>query len=246
MTTPEPPKLGKRSLLVWIVIGLSVSLFCFTALILLLVWKGMRTASAPVSRDVAVAESTPGEPEPVAPVAEKDFSASNVVSVVLGEESEEDGIRHLAKQADGRTTLTNLDGVACRLLDRKPRSFGYVYFAIAPTFKVRELNAVRIEIEYRVHHSGVLRLQFDAMEPERHRAYKTAEPLNEQLVRLGDGQGFLRLRASNGWQTATFSATNGYFNNSENGGADFRLEVTPAEIYVRRVTVNRVDGSATR
>ena len=162
----------------------------------------------------------------------------------MGEESDDDGVRHLAKESDGRTTLTNIDGVACRYLDRRPRSFGYAYYALAPSFKVRELNAARIEIEYRVHHSGVLRLQFDAMEPERHRPYKTATPINEQQARLGDGQGFLRLRASNGWQTATFYATNGNFMNSQNGGADFRLEVTPSEIYLRRVTVTRVDGIA--
>ncbi|HWN96663.1 MAG TPA: hypothetical protein VNT99_16660 [Methylomirabilota bacterium] len=242
MTTPESRR-GKRSPLVWLVIGLSVSLCGFTALLLFLVLKNPRPASISASRDVA-AESNPNELEPVVAVTEKDFPTSNVVSAVLGEESEDDGVKHLARESDGRTTLTNIDGVACRYLDRRPRSFGYVYYAIAPTFKGNELNAARIEIEYRAHHSGVLRLQFDAMEPERHRPYKTAAPVSGQQTSLGDVQGFLRLRASNGWQTATFYATNGNFMNSQNGGADFRLEVTPSEIYLRRVTVTRVEGIA--
>ena len=38
-----------------------------------------------------------------------------------------------------------------------------------------------------------------------------------------------------------FSVADGSFKNSQNGKADFRLEVTPAEIYVRRVTVTRED-----
>jgi len=70
-----------------------------------------------------------------AAIEPKDFSNTNSVSVLLGQESSEDGIRHLWKQSDGRTTIESLDGVPCRYLNRTNKSFGYLYFAIADTFK---------------------------------------------------------------------------------------------------------------
>jgi hypothetical protein len=80
---------------------------------------------APVPADIASAETmpaarrTPGEP--------KNFSASNSVSVLLGQESPDDGLIHLADERDGRTTIENLDGVPCRYLNRKVenKSVGY-------------------------------------------------------------------------------------------------------------------------
>ena len=39
--------------------------------------------------------------------------------------------------------------------------------------------------------------------------------------------------------TAVAATTNAVFMNSQRDGADFRLEVVPPDIYVRRVTVTR-------
>jgi hypothetical protein len=41
---------------------------------------------------------------------------------------------------------------------------------------------------------------------------------------------FAPVQGSNESQNATFNVTEGVFMNSQNGGADFRLEVTPAGI----------------
>jgi len=47
------------------------------------------------------------------------------------------------------------------------------------------------------------------------------------------------------WQTVTFRVTDASFMNSQNGGADFRLEATPLEIYLRCVSVTREDVQPT-
>jgi hypothetical protein len=45
--------------------------------------------------------------------------------------------------------------------------------------------------------------------------------------------------SSKTWETATFHVRGATFNNSQNGGSDFRFSVNPPELYVRRVTVTR-------
>ena len=64
------------------------------------------------------------------------------------------------------------------------------------------------------------------MEDGRHRAFK---PATEIFNVLG----------SNDWQTVVFHVTEPSFLNSQMGGADFRLDVNPPEIYVRRVRLKR-------
>jgi len=84
MTTPELPRRGKRSPLVWAVIGLSVSPGGFTALLVFILRQGSQTTGTTVSRDAIVAESNATEIEPAVAMTAKDFSASNVVSTTLG------------------------------------------------------------------------------------------------------------------------------------------------------------------
>lgn len=171
----------------------------------------------------------------------RDYSTTNVVSVLLGQEDPDDGINHLAYEPDGRTVIETLDGVKCRYLNRKPRSFGYLYFAIHPSFKREELKAVWIEVEYFVATPVVFRLQYDGMEGQTHKRYKSVVAEGGQVADMGGSVRFTRLRGSNAWQTAIFHIADGVFMNSQNGGADFRLEVTPPEIYLRRVSVTRED-----
>jgi len=183
------------------------------------------------------------KPSRVAPLPgeTRDFSTTNVVSILLGQENDEDGIKHLADEPDGRTTIETVDGVPCRHHNRKPanKSFGYVYFAIHPDFKREQLKAARIEVEFRVPSQSAIRLQYDGLEGDTHIRYKAAAPVLARTTTLGTGNGFAPVQRSDQWQTATFFAKDGVFMNSQNGGADFRLEVTPPEIYVRRVTVAR-------
>ena len=159
-----------------------------------------------------------------------------------------EGIKHLNKERDGRTTITNLDGVPCRYLNRAAENKwnGFLYFALHPDFKARQLTAARVEIEYFVRNPTFFRLQYDGMQGETPKPYKSTLAENEATVKFGTAVTFSRARQANAWQTATFRLIDGVFLNSQNGGADFRLEVTPADIYVRRVTVTRDDAEPLR
>src|SRR5438876_6750235 len=67
----------------------------------------------------------------------KDFSASNFVSVVLGEKESGHGLEHLPTERDGVTEIGTVNGVRCRHLNLPQRSgtgagrqMGYFYFFI--------------------------------------------------------------------------------------------------------------------
>jgi len=47
------------------------------------------------------------------------------------------------------------------------------------------------------------------------------------------------LDGSKEWKKASFHIRDGAFENSENGHSDFRIEVVPPDINIRRVTVTR-------
>ena len=161
-----------------------------------------------------------------------DYSRTNAVSIRMEDESPQDGLRHLALEGDGRTTVTNLNGVICRQMKREGRPNGYLYFTINPSFKSAGLTNARCEVEYYSPVRATCRLQYDAVESDTHQPYKYAS------------SAIIRAVPTNLWKTVTFRLLNGVFMNSQNGGADFRLEAIPPDIYVRRVTLLRENATA--
>ena len=105
---------------------------------------------------------------------------------------------------------------------------GYFYFFIDPSFKQRDTNNVRIEVEYYNEKRGSLSLQYDAWAKEK--SMKTI------YTRAGPS---ISLDGAQEWETATFHIRNAAFDSAQNGGADFRLEVSPPELSIHRVTVTR-------
>jgi hypothetical protein len=173
-----------------------------------------------------------------------DFSRTNQVSVVLGEEKPEDGVRHLFEERDGITAVTNLNGVMCRELNRTGdgKSWGFVYFQIDPSFTRSRLTNARVEIEYFARRNNYFRLQFDGMRDGANRHYIAAMPVGARVMRWGNGLEQARIPTTGTWAVAMFPLTNVVFRHGQNGGADFRLEVaSPAELFLRRVTVVRAD-----
>lgn len=170
-----------------------------------------------------------------------DYSTSNSVSLVLGEEKAGAGLRHLSDEGDGRTIVTNLDGVACRYLNLVVRQklWGEFYFDLSPSFKREGLARGRIEVEYLSPNTNGLRLQFNGIQNGRASAYVPVLPVGTTATRELFRSAYA-LPPSNGvWTVAVFEITNATFPNTQNGGADFRVEVVPPEMYVRRVTVIR-------
>jgi hypothetical protein len=121
------------------------------------------------------------------------------------------------------------------------KSFGYAYFALSPTFKREGFSPVRVEIEYFAPRPASFRLQFDGLRDESRHRYITALPENAPLVRFGPRIDYARIPVIASWAVATFHLTNAVFRNGQNGDSDFRLEVVPPDIYLRRVIVSRED-----
>jgi len=173
----------------------------------------------------------------------KSYSTSNQVSVALGEDdSGTGGLQHL-NAGGSRASIQTLDGVACWHLNRinENRMYASLYFAIDPSFKQERLKNARVEVEYLAvaKRNSAFRLQFDAMEGDTHRMYKPVLPDGARILRFGTGADYGFVPKPDIWSTATFHLTNAVFMNSQKDGADFRLEVVPPELYVRRVTVTR-------
>jgi hypothetical protein len=172
----------------------------------------------------------------------KAFATSNQVSVLLGQEKpEEDGLRHLPDAGRARTSVQNVDGVPCRYLNRvtEGRYCGSLYFAINPSFKAEGLKHARVEIEYLAKPDVSVRLQFDGVEGDTHRMYLPVLPEGARVITIGTGADYGIIPTPGVWSVATFHLTNAVFLNSQRDGADFRMEVAPPEIYVRRVTMTR-------
>jgi hypothetical protein len=215
-----------------------------------------------VSCGVSIRGATAAEPDGPAPrtraavavgnvpeITKKEPPALNrddIATVNLGNEQPGDQITHLFRERDGRTTVMALNGVPCRYLNRKAetRGFGYLYFLIDPEFKDKDLETAKIELECLVQEPTIIRLQYDAMEGEAHKKYKSVLATARGVSGEGSQVPFSILQGTNGWQKVTFRVTNAAFLNSQNGGADFRFEFKPAEIYARRVTVTREKSSA--
>ena len=170
-----------------------------------------------------------------------DFSKSNHVSVVLGKETSTDGVRHLTDERDGQTVLSTLHGEPVRYLNRTPegRPMGSFYFQISPSFKTNGLKNLRVEIEYWSRVATGFRLQYDAMTSGVRTAYRSVLAEGATVMRYPTGADYGKITNNGTWQTATFHLIDAVFHNSQKGMADFRIEVVPPEIYIRRVTLIR-------
>jgi len=168
-------------------------------------------------------------------------SGTNKVSIELGTEATEaaGGIIHLP-ETGGRgnvSTLQVLDGVPCRHLQRPGRYCGSLFFELSSEFKSKRPMNARVEIEHLATPDIAIRLQFDGIDRNVHRKYQPVLAKGASILRLGTGADYGRVTTSGVWSVAPFHLTNAVFLNSQRDGADFRLEVVPPNIYVRRVTV---------
>jgi hypothetical protein len=227
-------KLAQTVILVWAIVA-SMAAVGFGLLALFLFLGLPKQETKETSNAGRASSARPARFEPQPPSELMNFGNTNTVGILLGDEESEsrNGLRHLDRERDGATTVETLDGVACRYLNFTARnwSLGYFYFVIHPTFKRQDCSRVRIEFECLDPKPGTLGMQYDAMgsETNRNAAFIQAHPV-------------VRLRGSGAWRKVSFRLKDAAFANSQNGGADFRLWVSPPELYVRRVTVTREDA----
>ena len=97
---------------------------------------------------VALTENSPVPAAPTKPLV--DWSKSNSVSIVLGDESDYGGLKHNDKERDGITTIVKVDETRCRLLNHKERgrAEAFLYFSLDPAFKASGATNVKVDVEY--------------------------------------------------------------------------------------------------
>jgi len=167
---------------------------------------------------------------------------------VEGSESTE-LLTHLAETGgrDNASIRETLNGIPCRHLQRPGRYNGSLYFVVGSDFKTGGLMDLKVEIEYLVKKDAAFRLQFDGQDGLVHRSYQPVLADGASVLKFETGADYGKVANADlgRWSTATFHLTNAVFLNSQKDGADFRLEVVPPDIYVRRVTVTHVTPGTT-
>ena len=123
------------------------------------------------------------------------------------------------EQADGSTGGSFLGNQNCRT-----NAGLYVYFRVADTFSVSNAagQAATVEIEYFDSVAGaVLSLHYDSLTA----AYST-HPTSVTTV------------GSGGWKNFRWTVTNAFFGNRQNGGSDFRINISAGKtVAIRRASV---------
>ena len=153
----------------------------------------------------------------------------NTINIQLGRNPSANGIQLIEWSKDGATEAANIGRSECRFVQSPPGKRSFMYFAIDASFKRASLMDALVTVEYFDDAPGEFRLNYDGLllPDNKPSQYETAG--NKQVC-LGTKQ----------WQKAYFLAHDARFQNSQNGGADFRLEARVPELYVRRVTVEQL------
>ena len=165
----------------------------------------------------------------VARVAFTKYAGRTIASIQLGRENKQNGIRWCEVLKDGRTEATEIGGSECRVA-RRPKGPGYIYFTVDSFLKQGKLMDTLVTVDYFDFAPGEFALNYDAVDVDQNKASPYLMASQKE-----------KCTGSQQWRRAYFIARNARFKNSQNGGADFRIELRVPELYVRRVTVQRLN-----
>ncbi len=155
------------------------------------------------------------------------YREARQLGIELGPTNREAGLIQL-EWADGTTIATNLGGADCRLLAVTTHAGRYLYLRADNSFKWADTMDLQAVIDVWDGAPGQLRLQYDGSD--------TSAPF--QGAYTSSPQVFA-LSGSGTWRTAVLSLPAARLRNSQNGGADFRLDTGATGIAVRRVRLVR-------
>ena len=155
------------------------------------------------------------------------YTDVRLVSAILQQTNVESGLDQF-EQADGATAPAQIGGGDARAAVPTVHGGRYIYFRIDDSFKWADPMLVDVEVEYWDSASGSFHIEFDGSDTNA--PFQGAYTASRQSVSL---QGTLA------WRTNSFRLPGAHLNNSQNGGADFRIVVNADPFYVRRVWVIR-------
>ncbi len=155
------------------------------------------------------------------------YTDARRLNIWLDSTNREEGLKQF-DLADGLTTPMTVADSPCRGGQRASIPGQYIYFKMDDSFKWAPKMDVSVVVEYFDAQPGSLSLEFDGS--DQYAPFAGAySPCATKVALTG----------TKTWKAATFALTDAVFNNSQNGGADFRLNVGAAEFYVRKVQVLR-------
>jgi len=152
------------------------------------------------------------------------FKSAKSVSIKLGRQNEEKGLRQIEND-DGVTVPALIADKPGRILELLNRKNGYIYFAIDDSFKANIGKSANVQVEYFDAAPGTLALEFDGSDP--------TAPFSGAYSRSPHRA---TLSGTREWKRARFTLDNPRFGNSQNRGADFRL-VLHRDVAVGTVTL---------
>jgi hypothetical protein len=155
------------------------------------------------------------------------FTGADSVSVTLGKQNLEKGL-HLIEHEDGKSEPSRAQNLEARVVHSSNDRPRYIYFCADDSFKWTNVMTARVEVNYFDAQKGSFSLDFDGTDPTAPNcgAYSHVEKPVE-------------LTGEQTWKKAQFELHNARFCNSQNSGADFRLNVKAPEFYVRSVVLTR-------
>lgn len=155
------------------------------------------------------------------------YTDARSLSISLAATNIEQGLKQM-DLADGATQPVIVAGSTCRAARTTSYPAKYLYFRVDDSFKWSPKLNVTVQVEFYDASSGRLGLEFDGTDPNAPFAGAyTASPT------------VIELSGARSWRVATFDLKDALLNNSQNGGADFRLSITAPEFYVRKVQIIR-------
>jgi len=155
------------------------------------------------------------------------YSTSNAVDILMGNTNIERGLVQV-NVPDGISRAVMVDGVFCHESVTNKTSGRYLYFRIDDSFKSNENITADIEVGFHDAGTGSFGIEFDGSD--------TNAPFSGAYTAVPVG---ITLGGSNVWRTASLQLKGARFLNSQNGGADFRLNVQANPFRVRTVRVLR-------
>jgi hypothetical protein len=194
-------------------------------LIVVIAWLSGWLRNAP--HVAGVAESPPAEASPPSDLitaGQANYASANSISITFSHPVVEQGIQLVVLDSDP-TTPEAIEGVECHQLMRRPGT--YAYFTVDPSFKPTHQFDLEAEVEYFDASPGRMRLQYDAWSSHRARGRNFSTP--RRVITTGSRE----------WKTNRFWMPDIRFENRLYGGADFRVEASGPDFYLRRITLRR-------
>ncbi|MBW3623264.1 MAG: glycoside hydrolase family 99-like domain-containing protein [Armatimonadetes bacterium] len=152
-------------------------------------------------------------------------SAVDTATLALGATNEPQGVEWVDWEDGRMEPVTDTKGPARRAVPHRPGEPHYAYFNV--TAGLPAVGDTYVQVEYQDEGTGVLRLQYDSMDPKAtlEGRYKDA--------------GEVRLTNTGAWKRQTWKLADARFAGRQNGSADFRLAFGPEPLLLRRVTVSK-------